>query len=197
MAGQNQRVFLAQFPNQLTNFDDLRRIQPHGGFVQNNDLRVSQQSLRNTHPLAVALGQVADQPFFYVGNAGLFHHRFDLPGAFLPPQALGLGHEAQVFLRRHFVVQRRKLRQVADVFLSLQGLLGHVVAIDEHLAIGSAQTAGHDVHGGGFSRAVRAQESVYDAPVNGKRQVVHRQMRSVTLGQMPYLDQFCFSPFAA
>ena len=147
-------MLLAQFPDQFANLNDLRRVQPHRRFVQNDDLRVAQQGLRNAHPLAVALGQVADQPLSHVGDAGLFHHRFDLPGAFLPPQALGPGHEAQIFLRRHIAVQGRQLGQIADVLLGLHGFLRHVVAVDEHFSLRGAQTAGHDVHGGGLSCAI-------------------------------------------
>ena len=57
-----QRVLLkngllfAQFPDQFTDADDLRRVQADRGLIQNDQLRAAQKSLRNAHALAVALG---------------------------------------------------------------------------------------------------------------------------------------------
>ena len=53
---------LAQFPDQFTDADDLRRVQADRGLIQNDQLRAAQKSLRNAHALAVALGQAADEP---------------------------------------------------------------------------------------------------------------------------------------
>ena len=62
MAGQNDGVGLAQLPDEFAHFDHLRRVQAHGRLVQNDDLWAAQQSLRNAHPLFIALGQAADEP---------------------------------------------------------------------------------------------------------------------------------------
>ena len=82
--------------------------------------------------------------------------------------ALGLCHKAQIFLRRHIHVQRRLLRQIADELFGLHGFLCNGMPINQHLAVRCAQTAGDDVHGRGFARAIRPQESIHHAFFNGK-----------------------------
>ena len=62
MAGQDDRVGLAQFPDQAAHLQNLRGVQPDGRLVQYNDFRFTQQRGGNAHPLAVTLRQIADQP---------------------------------------------------------------------------------------------------------------------------------------
>ena len=70
VAGQDDRVGLAQFPDQFTDADDLRRVQADRGLIQNDQLRAAQKSLRNAHTLAVALGQAADEPGHHLIQPG-------------------------------------------------------------------------------------------------------------------------------
>ena len=65
VAGKDDGAFLPQLANQLPDFRDLPGVKSHGGFVQNDDLRIPQHRLGDAHPLAVALGEVLHQP---VGN---------------------------------------------------------------------------------------------------------------------------------
>ena len=69
------------------------------------------------------------------------------------------------------------------------------MAMDGHGAVGGRQIAGEDVHGSGFARAVRPQQAVDAAILNGKADIIHRRMAAVTLCQMFDLDQGCISPF--
>lgn len=47
MGAEDDGVCLAQLLDEVTDFDNLEGIQPYGGFVQNDDLGVSQQGLGN------------------------------------------------------------------------------------------------------------------------------------------------------
>ena len=82
MAGQNDGVCLAQVVDEGADLDHLRRVQADGRLVQDDDLGRAQQRRRNADALAVAFGQVADEPplhtlqpgagrgFFYRRSAG-------------------------------------------------------------------------------------------------------------------------------
>ena len=114
---------LAQFPDQFTDADDLRRVQADRGLIQNDQLRAAQKSLRNAHALAVALGQAADEPGHHLiqpGAPGGLLHLLAALGFFDP---LELGRKVQIFLHGHFRVQRRLLRQVAHTGFGLLRLL--------------------------------------------------------------------------
>ena len=52
-------MLLLQAFDQVTDLDDLLRVEADGGLVQNENRRVAEQSLRNADTLLVALRQVA------------------------------------------------------------------------------------------------------------------------------------------
>ena len=123
MAGQNDGVGLAQLPDEFTHFDHLRRVQAHGRLVQNDDLWATQQSLRNAHPLFIALGQAADEPgqhFFQPRPPGGTEHLLLALGT---RDFFELCHKVQVLPHRHFRVEGRLLRQIAHAGLGLVGIL--------------------------------------------------------------------------
>ena len=192
VGAEDDGVGPGQVPDEGADLDDLLGVQAHSGLVQNDDLRVPQQGLGDAHPLAVALGQVADEPALHAGEHGEPGHPLQLllpvPGG----DPLQGGGEGEVLLHRHVGVEGRLLRQVADAALGRLGLLGHAVAVHQDLPLGGAQVAGHDVHGGGFSRPVGAQEAVGLASLHREAQVVHRRVAAVPLHQVSHLDQGLF-----
>ena len=155
MAGKNDGALLAQLADQLPNFRDLPGVKPYRGFVQNDDLRVAQHRLGDANPLAVALGEILHQPVGNVQRAGDGHDPVQLPGNALFRDALCPRHEAQIFLWRPVQIQRRLLGKIADKALGLGGVPEDVIAADDHLAGGGGKAARHNVHGRGFSCAVR------------------------------------------
>ena len=62
VGAQNHRVLLGQLPDQGADLQDLLGVQAYSGLIQDQDVWEAQQRLGQPHPLAVALGQVADQP---------------------------------------------------------------------------------------------------------------------------------------
>ena len=179
---------LAQFPDQFTDADDLRRVQADRGLIQNDQLRAAQKSLRNAHALAVALGQAADEPGHHLiqpGAPGGLLHLLAALGFFDP---LELGRKVQIFLHGHFRVQRRLLRQVAHTGFGLLRLLRQGKSCHLHFPAGGGQVAGQDVHNGGFARAVGAQQPIHLPVRHGKGQIPDGRMAAVILAQMRYFD---------
>ena len=189
VAGQDDRVRLAQLPNEVADLDDLRGVQPHGGLIQNDELRAAQQRLRNAHPLTVALGQAADDPgqhFFQPGAAGSFQHLFFALSLLF--DALQFRCKIQIFLHGHLRVKRRLLGQVAHTGLGLLGFFRQAEARHLHLTLGGCQIAGEDIHNGGFARAVGPQQAVDLAVRHRKREILHSRAAAVGLAQVRNFD---------
>ena len=155
---------------------------PHGGLIHNEDVRVADQRLRKTHALAIALGEVADQPVFHVGDAGGIHHLVHLGGRFLLGNAVDVGAEGEKVRYRHIHVQRRDFRQKADAGHGLLGAGDGVHSVDIKLAGGGHVVAGEHLHEGALARAVGAQQP-HDLPVaDGEGDVFHAQLLAVIFG---------------
>ena len=154
VGAENNGMGLPQRLNQIPNFDDLNGIQAHGWLIQDDDLWIAQQGLRNAHPLFIAFRQCGNAAVGYILDSGLPDHFINLPLQIRSPQALGLAHKAQVFLGCLVHIERRLFREIADEFLSLARLLKNVVTVNADTALRGGQTAGHNVHGGGLSSTV-------------------------------------------
>ena len=185
---EQNRMGLAQLPDELPDLNDLEGVQPHRGLIQNDDSGAAQQRLGNAYPLAVALGERGDAAAPNPLQAGLLDDLPDLGLQLLAPQPLGLAHEPQVFHRGLVQIEGWLLRQVADEPLGRAGLLENVVPVDAHTPACGGQAAGYDVHGGGLSRAVWPQEAVDVPLLDFKGEIVHRQEISITLCQVFHCD---------
>lgn len=97
--------------------------------------------------------------------------------------------EPQILHRRHVHVERRDLRQIADLPLGLLRLLKDVDAVDAHRPFCRGEISRQNVHRRGFSRAVRPQQSADLALFDGEAQVLHRHVIAVALCQMLHFDQ--------
>ena len=187
-------MMLAQAFDQGADFDDLVGVEAHGGFVQDQHRRIADQRLGEAHPLFVALGQVFDQPAVHILD---LHQTADFRDMFLAGELafLQLIHEVQVFPHRHVQIQRRLLRQIADVGLGSVGILQHVVAVDLHHTLAGRQISGEYIHGGGFARAVGAEET-QDLPlVHLEADILHRTVGAIPLREVLYLDHVDYHPF--
>ena len=179
---------MPQLPDQLPDLDDLRRIQTHGGFVQNDELGVTQQSLRNAHPLAIPLGEIADQAEPHRFQPSTVHCPEHLFAAFRLFDALQFGRKLQIFLHGHFRVEGRLLGQIAHAGFGSIGLLRQRMPRHRYLPAGSREISGQNVHDGGFSCTVWPQQAKDSAVLYRKGEVIHRQMSAVFFGKMGYFD---------
>ena len=181
-------MLLPQLPDQVAYLDDLQRVKVDGRLVQNDILRIAQQRLRNTDTLAVPLGQVANQPMAHFGQACLFHHARDLLRDLLGRHALCFGNKAQVFCRCLLGVQRRNFRQVAQQLFGFPCILKDIAPVDAHTARRGGKAAGHNIHCGGFSRAIRSQKAVDMSVFEREGYIVHRSEIAVFFAQVFHCD---------
>lgn len=103
-------VWLLQRVNQRADFGDLPGVQPHGGLVQHQHVRVAAQGLRHARALSEALAQVPQQAALHGGQARQLHHLVHVGGDGPGCNAFERGHKTQVFTHGHLVVQGRAAR---------------------------------------------------------------------------------------
>lgn len=73
VGGEQHRPGLGKVADQLPDLDNLRRVQPDRRLVQNQNFRVADQRLRQTNPLLISFGEVADHPLGHVGDPYQLH----------------------------------------------------------------------------------------------------------------------------
>ena len=156
MRTEDHCVVIPQPADQLTHLHDLLRIQTGRRLVQDNDLRIGQQRLCQTHTLFIAFGDLTQQMFFYIFQACHIH---DTPNLFLAEfseQAFQFRRIIQIFQYRHIQVQRRLFRQVADLFLCFLRLFDHRDIVDQDIAVIGRQIPCDHIHRGTLPHAVRS-----------------------------------------
>src|ERR1700722_473161 len=159
MRAENDGVVAGQPLDQVTGFIDLFGIEARGWFIENQHIRVMDNRLRQTHSLAVAFGEFAQQLIFHIRHKTAVAHVVDALFQFGPGQALQLAYEAQIFDRLHFQVERRSLGQISDSLLYLERLLENIEARDGRGAARGRKEAGKDAHGGRLPSAIGTEES--------------------------------------
>ena len=192
MGTQNDGVLLPQRSDQCQHFIDLPGVEPVGGLIKDDDLRQTENGLGQPNPLAIALGQVPDEPAGYLLKPGELHRLLNVLGPLRFGQLLELGAEVQILTDGHVGVKRRLIRQVADAPLGLLGLFQNVVAVDDDLTLRGGQIAGDHIHRGRFAGTVQTQQTADLLRLNGQVQVVYRSLRAVALDQIVDLDQIGF-----
>ena len=154
--------------DKIADFNDLNGVQADRWLVQDNDLRVSQQRLRNADALTIALGECADQTVAHSLNAGALGNLVDLCTQRLAAQALCRTDKFQILLRRLIHIEGRLLWEIADQLFGRLRLLQNVKAADLHGAVCRGKASRHHVHRGRFPRAVWPQKAVDMTVLNFK-----------------------------
>ena len=187
MRGQNNGMALTKGLDQIPNFDDLLRVEADGGLVQNQNLRITDQRLREADALPVALGKIFDNAVFDVGD---FNTRADI----LQMRFHGLLRlfeliaELQIRLHRHIQIQRRMLGKIADVLFGLDRIFQDVKTRNFRGAGGGRDVSGQDIHRRRFSSAVRPQKTQNFTFVYGEADAVYSMLAAVNFGEVFYLD---------
>ena len=184
MAAHDHGMALAQALHQIADLDDLDGVEAHGGLVEDDDVGVADERLRDAHALLVALREVldgtADHLFQPAGEPRALHLFRHLQAR----QALRAGDEVEVLPHGHVAVEGRLLGQVPDPALHLVFIGVYLQAVVAYLAVGGGQATGHDVHRRGFPRTVGTQQPADRATLHGKGDVVDGEGASVSSRQM-------------
>ena len=191
MGAKDHGMILPQLTDQITDLDDLFRIQTYRGLIQNDDLRVAKDRLCQSDSLSVTFGKVPDQTLLHIGDLCHFHDLIDLLLPLFFRNFFQFCHEVQVFSDSHVNIQWRKLRQITDGTLCLLRIFLDIFAIDGHSALRSCQVTRDDVHCRGFTGAVRTKKTVDLTLFHAERKMIYGYMVSVFFCKIGYFYHIC------
>ena len=106
--------------DEMAHFDDLLGVKPHGRLVQNDDVRIVDQGLRQADALFVSARQPLDQLGALVAKIGFLDR---VVHASAPPfrrNILDPQNEVEIGAHRHIGIERGRLGQIADVTAHLE-----------------------------------------------------------------------------
>src|SRR5204862_5917098 len=76
---QDHRVLPRERLDEGTDLGDLLRVEADGGLVEDQDVRVADDGLRETDTLAIAFRELPDEPVLHLADEALVHHVGDAP----------------------------------------------------------------------------------------------------------------------
>jgi len=175
-------VLGSEAADHLARFLDLAGVEPGGRLVEEQHLGRAQERLGQAEALAVALRELEDLVTEHLLEPAGGGHALDLGRDGAAPDALHLGHEAQVGRDVERVVEGWTLGKVADQARRVDVVGRHVAAGHQHAALAGRGVAGDHAHGGGLARAVGAEEPDDLTPGDREGQLVDDGPGAVTLG---------------
>ena len=174
--------------DQLSDFNNLLRVEPHRRFVQDQDWGVVEHRLCQSDTLAVAARQVADEAMTDRTQLQFSDRLIQRRGQVASGHPAELTDEGEIFRDRKLLIQRGSFWQVADPAFDLERPIGAVESGHTSGSLGWRHEAGQDSHRGGFSCSVRAEESQHLAFRDREGYSVDGRMMSVPLGNVVDVD---------
>src|SRR6185295_9136289 len=173
---------------ELTGFDDLLGVQAGGGLVEDEDVGVVNERLRQADTLPIAFRELRAEPVGHVVDARLLHDELDALAPVGRRDALDLRDERQVLDDAHVGIERRRLRKVAGPPFGLDRLVEDVEPCDNRFSFGRRHVAGEDAHGRRLPGAVRAEEAEDFAALDPEADVVDRGDAAIAFREVLNLD---------
>ena len=188
MTGENDHLLFPKGPDQLSDLDNLVRIETTGRLVHDQDPGIMHKRLGYADPLLVALGEVPDVLAQHAAQADHLNDPVDrrpgLGSRHLPDP----GDKLEVLNNLHIHIERRALRQVANRLPHLHGVLKslYVIHID---AAGICHHVGcYNLQGRRLPGSIGPKEAEDLTRSDLKADVVYGDRRSVGLGNILYLN---------
>src|SRR5256885_2431280 len=186
--GEDDRLVLAHLAYQRAHLVLLVRIEPVGGLVKDQHLRVVDQRLCEAGAVAEALRERIDRlPENVLQMAQLDDAAYRAAPS-LAAQSAHLGCELEERQHGHFSIRRRRLRKVAYPALHLDRVFLHVQAAHRDRARARGNEAGDHAHRRRLARAVGAEEPQHLALSHLEGDAVDRALRPEGLAEILHLD---------
>ena len=167
-ADEDRFAHLFELFEELADFDAGAGVEAAGGFVEQENLGSCRRTRARRKPLLHAFGECVDHGVALVGEVRKVQHIVDDLFAFGAVDVVGGGEEFEVFLHDHVFVGAEGIGHVADERADFPDLIPDDVVADAGLAPGGLEKRGEDFDGGGFARAVGADEAEAVAILNGR-----------------------------
>ncbi len=181
VGGEDHRFRRSELAHEPANLEDLVRIQSAGRLVEDENIGVVDDGLREAGALPIAFGEVIDRPIGHLLEAALLNRPVDVLGTLAGGDTAGLRDELQVLHHVELGVERRALGEVPDIALHGYGVGVDIVPVDGGRARSREVVAGQYPKNGGLSRAVRPEEPEYLPLIHLEAHAPYRLYVSVAL----------------
>src|SRR4029077_6855428 len=159
VGAEHDGVIAGEAFEQVPGLVDLLGVESSGGFVENQHVRVVNDGLRQSHPLAVALRKLAQEFVPHIAYRAALANVVGAAAQVGAGKAFEFADKAEVLGGLHLRVDGRSFGEVADALLDLEGLLDDVEAGHGGSAFRRRQEAGQHTHGRGLASAVGAEKA--------------------------------------
>ena len=183
VAREDHSAVQGERPDQLPDLPQLHRIQALGRLVQDHQIGPVDDGLGDSYPLAVALGQGADQTPAPLCEPAAGSGLLDGRGSALPRDPMELGAVVEVLVHPHVGIQGRALRQISDEAFRAQGVMRQIYAHDPDLAVAGGQVAAQELQAGGLAGAVGSQQAEDLAALEADIDAFQRLVVAVTAAE--------------
>ena len=133
MGRDDHQLVLAQFIDQAPHFMLLIGIETIRGFIQNQDLRIVDQCLGQSHAAPKALGEGFDHLIDHRCKAQAIDHDAASLASPLAGQTADVGDKVEEFADRHFAVTGCAFGQIPHAGFRLHRRFFNIVAADRHM----------------------------------------------------------------
>ena len=186
---QQQRPLGPEVSDQLPNGDDLPGIETDGGLVEHQHSRTVEDRRGQAHPLAIALGERADDLAAHLAQQATLDRLPHRPPALVAAQPLELAAVAQVLAHPHLGIERHVFRKVAETPACRRSLTQEVAPLQENPATRGWQEAGDHPQGRRLAGPVWTQDADDLAVSDLERHVVDGSEIAEPTAQVLDFDQ--------
>ena len=158
--------------NGILHAPDAERVEAGEGFIEKNRAGAVEKTAGDGQLLLHAARQFAGQLVRLVGDFQFFQ---EAARDFLVMRhVVDAGRESQVLRHRQVIEQARFVRKKGQVPLGFNGIAPHAVPADLHRAARRRDDAGEAAEGGGFARAIGADQPDDFPGADGEGKIVDR-----------------------
>ena len=173
-ADENGFALLGEEGEEFAQFHPRAGIQSGGGLVEDEYLRIGHQRAPEADALFHSFGKRA-QSFLADGvDVGKFLHAGHGFGALSAAQSVGAREKIKVLVHGGVPIRLQFIGHKTDDLARLFRILHHREIVHKHITGVGLIERGHNAHGGGFTRAIGADEGVDLAGLKLKGNGVYR-----------------------
>lgn len=155
--------------DEIAHRDALPRVQPGRRLIEDENVRLVQNGLRQQQALLHAAGEAADRLAAHVGQADRAERPVDALQRPRARHAAQRGHVQQEALRRKARIERLLLGHIAHTAAEGRAERADLRAVEADLSRRLAQVPGQDIHERALACAVRPEQAVDAARQLGRK----------------------------
>ena len=186
---QNSLAASPQFCDNVPNVAPSERIEGGGRFVQNNQIRVMQKRLRQSHALLHPPRKLPDSYIQFIAKPDALQHCRNAPLAAFGIHARQFSMQIQEFVCSKEVVELEFFGQKSH--LSPRFHVADRFAEQKRAAGSRARHSKQHLNGRGFPRSVRPQKPKDLTGRHNEIEVIYSDVTTVRFAQRPRFDCHC------